>query len=300
MVSVLYLNGVFKSVLDEILDAQTSVPERVCYLQPYSDSRIKLLAESVPTPEHSVRLYISLTDSLGSVSYRASIIGWRDKREMSESELAHLKETHFDLYQPGENGVYLKGGGGQDCVNLLLIKHLELLPQPIPVSSFIKVSDGKPLKTRTRSGGWSYVQEPPQWVGTAPTVIADHEERAFQDEIKQSLALPSEARRARLQSASKLPEVVQVVSQGFRRNPDVVAEVLLRASGICERCHVPAPFNRASDGSPYLEVHHRVPLSQGGEDTIENAMALCPNCHRELHFGQNQRVEIDPALAAQR
>jgi len=22
-----------------------------------------------------------------------------------------------------------------------------------------------------------------------------------------------------------------------------------------------------------------------GEDTIENAMALCPNCHREMHYG---------------
>jgi 5-methylcytosine-specific restriction protein A len=26
-------------------------------------------------------------------------------------------------------------------------------------------------------------------------------------------------------------------------------------------------------------------LSTGGEDTLENAIALCPNCHRRAHFG---------------
>jgi len=26
-------------------------------------------------------------------------------------------------------------------------------------------------------------------------------------------------------------------------------------------------------------------LSQGGEDIVENAIATCPNCHRQLHFG---------------
>ena len=39
------------------------------------------------------------------------------------------------------------------------------------------------------------------------------------------------------------------------------------------------------DGTPYLEVHHKIPLAKDGEDTIENAEALCPNCHREKHFG---------------
>ena len=26
-----------------------------------------------------------------------------------------------------------------------------------------------------------------------------------------------------------------------------------------------------------------VELSKGGEDTVENAVALCPNCHRKMH-----------------
>lgn len=41
-------------------------------------------------------------------------------------------------------------------------------------------------------------------------------------------------------------------------------------------------------GEPYLEVHHVIPLSQNGPDEISNAVALCPACHRELHFGRDK------------
>lgn len=71
----------------------------------------------------------------------------------------------------------------------------------------------------------------------------------------------------------------------FRRNPDVVAGVLYRAEGTCEGCGNPAPFIRASDGTAYLEVHHKKRLASGGEDTVENAMATGSNCHRELYYG---------------
>lgn len=63
---------------------------------------------------------------------------------------------------------------------------------------------------------------------------------------------------------------------------------MLRANGYCEGCENPAPFIRPSDGTPYLEVHHIVPLAEDGEDTVENAIALCPNCHREVHFGSKK------------
>ena len=56
------------------------------------------------------------------------------------------------------------------------------------------------------------------------------------------------------------------------------------AEGICEACENEAPFKK-SDGSFYLEVHHLRRLADGGSDTIANAVAACPNCHRELHYG---------------
>ncbi|WP_417801151.1 HNH endonuclease [Tenacibaculum sp.] len=115
---------------------------------------------------------------------------------------------------------------------------------------------------------------------TSQEVISNFEgnvERAKQDN--------SESRKKRLKKAPKLPKKRFVMTTVFDRNPDVVAEVLERAKGQCESCLKEAPFKRKKDNTPYLEVHHIKPLAEGGEDTIENAIALCPNCHREKHFG---------------
>jgi len=107
----------------------------------------------------------------------------------------------------------------------------------------------------------------------------------LQANVTTSLKLLRSERLDRLQAAPRFPTRFDVVTTAFDRNPDVIAEVLLRANGVCEKCHRPAPFSRGTDGSPYLEVHHWVPLAKGGEDTVENGGALCPNCHREVHFG---------------
>jgi 5-methylcytosine-specific restriction protein A len=73
-------------------------------------------------------------------------------------------------------------------------------------------------------------------------------------------------------------------TEAFIRDAQVVAFVLRKAIGICECCNKPAPFEKPN-GLPYLEVHHVKRLASGGSDRVENAVALCPNCHRELHHG---------------
>jgi 5-methylcytosine-specific restriction endonuclease McrA len=72
----------------------------------------------------------------------------------------------------------------------------------------------------------------------------------------------------------------------FWRDPSVAAYVLSVAHGKCEGCGQPAPFN-ADDGEPYLEIHHMLRLADGGSDTINNTVALCPNCHRRAHFAND-------------
>jgi len=109
----------------------------------------------------------------------------------------------------------------------------------------------------------------------------------FNAEIINALKESPENRKRFIDKAPKKPERKTVETTIFVRNPYVVAEVLDRAKGICERCKSIAPFLRKSDDSPYLEVHHKTPLSEDGDDTVENAIALCPNCHRELHFGNH-------------
>lgn len=104
-------------------------------------------------------------------------------------------------------------------------------------------------------------------------------------EVRRSTQDSHEARLARLKAAPRVPRKVNVVSTAFIRNADVIAETLYQAKGICGACGKNAPFTKASDGTPYLEVHHKIRLADEGEDTIDNAIALCPNCHRLRHFG---------------
>lgn len=119
----------------------------------------------------------------------------------------------------------------------------------------------------------------------APRTLAELDE-ALAESVERSRTASAEDRRRRLAQAPRIPQRVSVVGVAYLRNPDVVAEVLDRAAGKCERCLREAPFRRGKDDTPYLEVHHRHHLADGGEDTVDNAIALCPNCHRELHFGR--------------
>lgn len=110
-------------------------------------------------------------------------------------------------------------------------------------------------------------------------------EQDYQDEVEKALADGAKARRARIASASTKPKVIVLKTTRYRYNPDITAEQLFRANGQCQHCGNKAPFNRKKDGTPYLEVHHIKPLSENGEDSLENTLALCPNCHRQKHHG---------------
>jgi len=68
------------------------------------------------------------------------------------------------------------------------------------------------------------------------------------------------------------------------RSDSVVDYVLARAGGICEYCNKTGPFI-THDGTEFLETHHIERLSDEGPDDIHNVAGICPNCHREAHYG---------------
>ena len=39
------------------------------------------------------------------------------------------------------------------------------------------------------------------------------------------------------------------------------------------------------NGRHYLEAHHIIALSNSGKDTVDNVIALCPQHHRQAHYG---------------
>lgn len=286
MENAFFVNGVFETVFDEILRAQNTLGASFCYLQPYSSGRMVYLAKSQPNEEKPIRLLASLTTSLNLVSHEAEVVGWEDKRELMKDpdRLLYLNERIIQ-FQPKENEVYLQLDDGKTPINFLSIRNLKKLDSPFTTSSLIKASNGRPLEHRSRAGGWSKVLNPPEWSGKLTSRFEEELDADLQKEVKKSLASSATNRRKRLKESSPKPKQVQVISKAYIRNADVIAEVLHRASGICEECGRDAPFTRASNLTPYLEVHHIIPLSENGEDTVANAIALCPNCHREAHFG---------------
>ncbi len=69
----------------------------------------------------------------------------------------------------------------------------------------------------------------------------------------------------------------------YDRDETISAAVKSRAKGKCDLCEQPAPFKDEYD-QPFLEEHHVEWLMNGGSDSIDNAVALCPNCHRKMHI----------------
>ena len=106
--------------------------------------------------------------------------------------------------------------------------------------------------------------------------------RNFEEQIYASFNNPAH-REQQLQNAPNHPQRYTTTTSLFTRNPHVVASRLAIAKGICEDCNMPGPFISRYTKEWFLEVHHKIPLSENGYDTVENTAALCPNCHRKRH-----------------
>jgi hypothetical protein len=76
----------------------------------------------------------------------------------------------------------------------------------------------------------------------------------------------------------------------YKRDAKAREAVLVIAGGHCERCGQQGFLTTA--GERYLETHHVVGVSERGPDTVDNIIAICPNCHRQAHFAA-ERLQIE-------
>jgi len=89
-----------------------------------------------------------------------------------------------------------------------------------------------------------------------------------------------------LDAANMKPDKKSSAREYYERSASVAKYVLARAAGKCELCGKDASFMRR-DNTPYLEPHHILRLADEGPDHPDSIAALCPNCHREVHYGVN-------------
>ena len=85
------------------------------------------------------------------------------------------------------------------------------------------------------------------------------------------------------------------VTYGWNRDRVIVEQVLKSDKYLCEiDSHHKTFISRKSDVL-YLEGHHLIPISRQDDfdkslDVYANIIGLCPNCHRQLHFGRKSEV----------
>lgn len=107
--------------------------------------------------------------------------------------------------------------------------------------------------------------------GTETQAVDELREEAEEDAVEQ---VTQEATTTRYQTAQ------------YTRSTKIKEYVNKRADGVCEACGENAPFT-SKTGDPYLHAHHVHELGDGGSDTPETVIALCPNCHYRVHHGED-------------
>ena len=147
-------------------------------------------------------------------------------------------------------------------------------------------------------------------IGVSATVVSRYETgsiipssdrlRKIADYLQVSLAmLTGEKEGATVSSdqTSKLFDAVDLDKYLIEDFP-VARKIIKESNGKCELCGEQAPFNYR-DGTPYLESHFVQWLSEGGSPTIDNVVALCPNCHKKIHVLhlQSDLVKLREAAA---
>lgn len=111
-------------------------------------------------------------------------------------------------------------------------------------------------------------------------------------ELDDNVAIISKLDNRTIPDGVKYPDRKKQEVTLYARDPRVKAYVLQRSNGYCELCEKQGPF-RDKNGLWFLEVHHILSLALGGEDTIFNTVALCPNCHKEIHYGVDSKNKND-------
>jgi 5-methylcytosine-specific restriction protein A len=152
--------------------------------------------------------------------------------------------------------------------------------------------DGVPYKSRQqdKEGNLRDVYIFPLKLKENLTPVAIKEEiylKKVQNQDKQVRKLTDEEVLRSIAFVSEKVGKREVVSTVFERDPSIAEYTRRRANGMCDLCKLDAPFNR-KDGTPYLEIHHINWLSKGGTDSVDNVVALCPNCHRKMHILSNE------------
>lgn len=128
------------------------------------------------------------------------------------------------------------------------------------------------------------------WIFPVKPVL-NTEDAALEALEREVVTLPNTELNRRLKANRKNREPKTVETTVYYRDPYLKELVKRIANGKCQYCGEAAPFID-KNGEPYLEEHHVKWLSKGGSDTIDNVVAICPNCHSKAHVLDDEITKI--------
>jgi len=79
------------------------------------------------------------------------------------------------------------------------------------------------------------------------------------------------------------------ITKGYHRNSVLTNLVKIRDNYTCRICNEMG-FEK-ENGGYYVETHHIKSFEEGGTDTADNMVAICPNCHAKLTYGSSNIKE---------
>ena len=205
---------------------------------------------------------------------------------------------YADQFRP--DGIFWYTGEGQigDMKmakgNLAIKKH-ESDGKTVHLFEYVKTAYVRYLGEATYTG--HHIEQRPDRDGNNRNAIifhlaidVDKDDKGILEELNEKELLKKlkeksliELRQAALQKTGNRSRKKEIRIITTIRSEAIKLYALGRAGGKCEGCEMDAPF-MARQG-PYLEVHHVYRLGDGGPDHPENVIAICPNCHRRVHYG---------------
>lgn len=85
----------------------------------------------------------------------------------------------------------------------------------------------------------------------------------------------------------KEPNKQEYIRETFARDRGWVKQAKEKFGSYCLHPNCKNTFNK-QDGLPYIEVHHIIPLFEGGEDAVWNLAVVCAHHHKMAHFADMQ------------
>ncbi|MDY7044413.1 DUF3578 domain-containing protein [Virgibacillus sp. M23] len=108
------------------------------------------------------------------------------------------------------------------------------------------------------------------------------------------------------ESPQKRPNLKSYSRESWNRDSSIAKEAIINAKFLCEVDKTHHTFKSLLSKENYVEAHHLIPINKQKDfkysvDVPGNIIALCPNCHRAIHYAEKTfRNKLLKSLYSQR